>query len=387
MKKTMNIVLQIAILASVWAFIALYQAVGTFFFPDRYYSFRAYELARIWTDGSPIPFRPYYVWDDLSNGDLANMAGVPQLKHPWRERFTTDEYGFRNPVGTRDRPCDVVVVGDSFGLGSGTGDDEILSGLIRTRAGLGVYNYCGVPPALFLNDEHFRRNPPALVILFCAERDLKLPDLQFPRAPVRDRRIEPCPPGDYLPGPPYRNIASWRDFYAELNNPHLLRYHAEPIYKGFLYAVGLYRFPPEIFWYDRPHGMFFFKDGGERHLFLPAALNDAKAAAAELKKFKDELARRRVRFLVLVGPDKETIYPDFTPQLRDRTDTTDLLDSFFRELDQTRVDHVRSHDVLAAYREAHPGEWLYFLEDTHLNGLGQSILFDAIRGRLPKKKR
>ena len=385
MKKSTNISLQVALLAGVWAFIALYQAVGTFFIPTRYYAFRAHETARApVTERINGPFEPFFIRDDTGSGDLSRLAGVPQLFERHRERFTTDEYGFRNPVGTLDRPCDVVVIGDSFALGSCANDDEILSSVIR-RTGLNVYNYSGMRVEWFFCDERFRRQPPKLAILFYAERDVKLEKISFPTVFIDGWEPEKKSPNGATPKFPFQSIRSVNDFYAEINNPRVIRYHAERVYKGFLYAVGLYRFPPTIFWYDAPTRMFFFSESGDRHLDVPAAMADADVVVDELRKCQDYLSRRGIRMLVLIGPDKETIYPDLIPQLRGRDDTGALLDHFFDELRKAGIDSIRTHDILADYRRKHPDELLYFRDDTHMTPVAQELLFEALKDRLPPR--
>src|SRR5262245_14724543 len=56
-----------------------------------------------------------------SYGDLAAMSGDPSLREPREEVFVTDDYGFRNSPEVAALPAyDVVLLGDSFGVGVGT---------------------------------------------------------------------------------------------------------------------------------------------------------------------------------------------------------------------------------------------------------------------------
>lgn len=383
MKKTTNTVLQIALLGGVWAFISVYQAVGTFFFSDWYYAFRAYELARVSEEEFTPPCRPYFVWDGMSVGDLSHLVGVPQLLQYRHERFTTDEYGFRNPVGTLDRPCDVVIVGDSAAAGFPLEDDRTLAALIRGRTGLGCYNAGLSTLSEYAGDRRFTSSPPRLVIFVNAERNLRPgPDCCGSRefrwwSPPRR------PPGDYGPEPAWRSIRAFRDVNRLLDRPRVLRRHTESIYKGFLYAVGLYRFPPQINRYDARRKLFFFTGGVWPHLEGRARREvEMEEAAQDIKAFHDVLAGRGTRMLVVVSPEKETVYHDLVPALRG-VPVNRLLDTFFARLEELGVEHLRTHELLQAYRAEHPDKILYVGDDTHMNERGQELVFEAIRGRLP----
>lgn len=84
-------------------------------------------------------------------GDLAALTGDPALREPRWIDFRTDEAGFRNERG--QRPIDLLVLGDSFAAGVGTGQDKIFARGLETRYGRSVYNlaYPGGPYDQFIN--------------------------------------------------------------------------------------------------------------------------------------------------------------------------------------------------------------------------------------------
>jgi hypothetical protein len=89
--------------------------------------------------------------EDELYGDLATIAGDPTLREPRRIRFVTDQAGFRNE---RIPPqIDLLVLGDSFGAGWGTTQDNIFARLLETRYGRLVYNlfYPGGPYNQYLD--------------------------------------------------------------------------------------------------------------------------------------------------------------------------------------------------------------------------------------------
>lgn len=77
--------------------------------------------------------------DRSTFGDLAAMSGNPSLRISRREIFETDERGFRNAIRKEPRPFDLIVVGDSFGMGLGTTQDETWTSTLE-RQGHSLYN-------------------------------------------------------------------------------------------------------------------------------------------------------------------------------------------------------------------------------------------------------
>jgi len=71
-------------------------------------------------------------------GDLAALAGGHA--EPRDVCFVTDEAGFRNLPGTRARAIDVLLVGDSFGIGNGTSQEKTWASVLENRYGRTVYN-------------------------------------------------------------------------------------------------------------------------------------------------------------------------------------------------------------------------------------------------------
>jgi len=92
------------------------------------------------------------------------------------------------------------------------------------------------------------------------------------------------------------------------------------------------------------------------------------------------LAQRGVRFLVVIAPNKETIYPEFMPAHLNRVGETTRLDQLVR--------HMRAHSIVAivdpreTLRSAKRGGALYFRTDTHWNDAGAWLMHREILGRL-----
>jgi hypothetical protein len=68
-------------------------------------------------------------------------------------RFTTDEHGFRNNTESTQQPVNALILGDSFGVGTGTTQEETWASLLRTKYGINAYNLSlpGSPWHSFIN--------------------------------------------------------------------------------------------------------------------------------------------------------------------------------------------------------------------------------------------
>src|SRR5712692_3713842 len=91
---------------------------------------------------------------------------------------------------------------------------------------------------------------------------------------------------------------------------------------------------------------------------------------------RDWLAERGIRFLVVIAPNKETIYPEFMPESLNRVRSVTRLDQL--------VAHLRAHSSVAivdprdALRSAKAGGILYLRTDTHWNDVGAWLLYREI---------
>lgn len=87
-------------------------------------------------------FRAASAYSGPLYGDLAAMAG----REEWRETrditFETDDHGFRNSIRAGDdpRPLDIIMLGDSFGVGTGVSQEKTWFSLLQSRHGLVGYN-------------------------------------------------------------------------------------------------------------------------------------------------------------------------------------------------------------------------------------------------------
>ncbi|MEW5795016.1 MAG: hypothetical protein AB1772_01520 [Candidatus Zixiibacteriota bacterium] len=75
-------------------------------------------------------------------GDLSAMTTQDSLRDMRDVDFRTDSYGFRNDASDIDttRPLDLIILGDSFGAGAGTTQEDVWGVVFHRRYGLNTYN-------------------------------------------------------------------------------------------------------------------------------------------------------------------------------------------------------------------------------------------------------
>jgi hypothetical protein len=112
------------------------------FVPTKDVAFRAWEAA-ISKPNADGPFTPNFHYENpKAYGDLSAVANLPRLRQYHAERFTTDPFGFRVTPG--GPPYGILLLGNSFAVGSGVSDDETLAALLEKDSGVGVYNAAGM---------------------------------------------------------------------------------------------------------------------------------------------------------------------------------------------------------------------------------------------------
>jgi len=118
---------------------------------------------------------------------------------------------------------------------------------------------------------------------------------------------------------------------------------------------------------------------------LPVPDAQLHAVVAELARRRAFLAAHGIGYVVMVAPDKSTIYPEHLPHWATKIATTTPLD---RLVDRIRADgSIQYVDVRGALRVAKARERVYFMTDSHWNLLGASVaygeLMRAVAAALP----
>lgn len=120
-----------------------------------------------------------------------------------------------------------------------------------------------------------------------------------------------------------------------------------------------------------------FPVGEDREAIRPLTAAELENWRQLLQARSDDLAKQGVKYLLVIAPDKQTIYPDYLPgRVRSRLPAASRLDQLF--------EHLRAHSTVAfvdlrpVLREGRKREDLYYHTDSHWNGAGAYLAYGEI---------
>lgn len=111
----------------------------------------------------------------------------------------------------------------------------------------------------------------------------------------------------------------------------------------------------------------------------PFRQDELEAWGKALEKNRAYLAERGIEYLFVIGPNKETIYPEQIPPRLNRVGPTrgDQLAEHLRVHTKVRFLDLRPA-MLAAKADDRPGDELYLVNGTHWNGRGTAVCYREI---------
>jgi hypothetical protein len=346
---------------------------------DRF-TFRAWETLAVGA-GRTGPFVPDRVYNNpRSGGDLARLLQYRRLRQPHREYFSTDAWGFRNTVqAAPDHRVGWLLVGDSFGVGSGVADGSTLASQVARLSGEGVYN-ASAALALPLRDIEFTSNRLGMaqgrVIYEFMERQ-QMPTVDAAGA---SRHFTDGPPARRSPSEAYRMAVR----NAKIGRLEIL---AKRGWEGMTTAIGLPPASPQFAWVTvaplrNGQPILFF--GGD---VAVASDPDRTISPDYLVWLKSQLAKRNLELVVLLVPTKYSVYG---PLLKDPPAGAPSDLPLRRLAERLEAENVFVVNVTTALRKQADddlarNEYVYFIDDTHWNergiGVAAQALFDAWRAR------
>ena len=107
--------------------------------------------------------------------------------------------------------------------------------------------------------------------------------------------------------------------------------------------------------------------------FTPEQLHDWQVL---LEKRRDWLAKRGIKYLFVVAPDKHTIYPEYLPDWIKKVRPQTKLDQFIAYMQEhSTVPVLDVRDVILAAKKNHP---VYMRTDTHWNDIGAFVAYQKL---------
>lgn len=352
------------------------------FLPAEHFTFRAWEAMSLY-HGRPGIFEPNRTYfNPRSSGDLAHIGNYRELRQFRPESFTTDGCGNRNrPDIFEGKPADLILLGSSFTVGSGVDDEHTLSGQLQQLGGLKVYNAGGTEVdqsgwiLALAKKLKMDQSGQGTVILEYLER-----------SPVR-KRLGPdkhdwVAEADALchPKPLWQtrgglqmiltNMATVSPF--EVYTRNLVQTLQNDVILPNAYKTAVVR---ETL------------SNGSSILFYPEevdseyATRDVHRPIQYWKQLSDKLAEANLKFILLLVPNKYTIYyPMLREPARGVPQGSRYLMALERRLGKEGIPVINLTDeyMQAAAREFKQGRYIYWLDDTHWNAEGIEIAAKAI---------
>jgi hypothetical protein len=373
--------------ASIWSLGRLLPRLMLFFFlldlvlrfvPLDPLTFRAWEaMPRHYPNavGPFIPNKHYH--RDNSYGVVAGIGNLPALRHYRSVDFTTDSSGFYNPPSLAQGNPIGIVIGDSFAVGSELPEDQSLSAQLSQRFGGFFYN-AGSPQPLHLRSleavaQRIGLHHGMVVFEFLESRALQDPPSTTPDGARGAAQT-------FF----FRTLGQeWTD---RLGTP-LNELHSFPLQA---ISAKLEKKIQDDVLLPNSFAAFVIQEklrNGEPIVFLPAEFKSPadprKAAgrwAAYFAWYSAQLRNDGLDLIVLLVPNRTTIYAPLLAQPRDVSASRTTLDDFANALLNAGVRTVSLEPRFA--RDADllldQNKYLYFLDDTHWNGNGTAIAADEI---------
>lgn len=341
-------------------------------------TFRAWEaMLRHYPNavGPFIPNKHYH--RDVSYGGVASIGNLPALRHTHAADFTTDALGFHNPPAlARANPAGMVI-GDSFAVGSELPEDESLSAQLTKRFGAYFYN-AGAPQPLHLGSlelvaQHIGLRHGYVIFEFLESRASQEPPAASPdggRGKIQTAIFRALGP-------------AWTD---RLRTP-LNQLHASPLEA---LSIRVEKRLQNDSLLPNSFARFVVQErlqNGELMVFLPAEFQspeDRRAAANRWARYfrwyEEELRKDRLELIVLLVPNRPTIYGPLLAHPQDVSPAADTLSELEVALRRAGVDVVSLAPAFAEEAAARLADrnYLYLLDDTHWSGAGTAIAADEL---------
>jgi alginate O-acetyltransferase complex protein AlgJ len=347
--------------------------VEIFILPIDFFTFRVWEalVVRKLELLLPGPFYPNMRVLKEEEGDLTHHT-----RYALRRRvvWATDRQGYRHEdPGLLLHP--ILIVGESEVVGTGLTQEEILSAVLERRLGIGVYPLAPGSINSFLRQRRFAEHPPRVLILTRPERSIT--DLSRIRSgltrtpgPLSGKVLEARTRlKEKLEGT--RWIQKLGVLLDRLYKSPMLHSLRANLRRGLSPSAGS-SLKSEV----TPRGLIFFLQGRQVEPEVSSSLFDDTLRT--LKSYHDLLQDRKIRFIFLPIPEKETFFYESLGLQAPR-----FLDRLHSKLQEMGIETI---DLRPAFAEALQRSSLlpYQTDDTHWSAEGVRIAAGLLEARLGK---
>jgi len=344
-------------------------------------AFRTWEAAASVECPSGIgPFEPGKVYrKEHAYGDLANIGNMADMRQYRREEFTVDRLGFRN-----DRPVEHqhpvgFVIGDSFTAGAGISDDDTLPEQLTRDAGGFFYNAGAVTGDV-------------------AKAEVVSATLELAKGTVVYELFERTARNGPGSLEARKRACSEPWFWASTKAGRAAALFASDHSPAVLLSRKFVKAVENDAWQPNPYGLEVARrklQNGQEILFYRYDLRppgDERKLATEWRSYLEDLrqrmARRNLTFVVLVVPDKYTVYGPLLQERPGDFGGERLLGAIEQDLREAGIPVVNlTQKFRAAAAEAlSRNEYIYWRDDTHWNPLGIKLAAASLWSELKQAR-
>lgn len=343
-------------------------------------AFRTWEAAVSVGCPSGIgPFEPGQVYrKDRAYGDLANIGNMADMRQYRREEFTVDRFGFRNDRPLQDAHPVGFVIGDSFTAGAGISDDDTLPEQLTRDAGGFFYNAGAVTGDL-------------------AKAEVVSSTLHLSKGTVVYELLERTARN----GPSSleaRKPDCAEQFWASTKVARAATLFASDHSPGVLLSRKFVKAVENDYWQPNPYRLEVARrklQNGQEVLFYRydmRPLRDEQKLTTEWRSYFEDLrqrmARRNLQLVVLVVPDKYTVYGPLLEERPGDFGGERLLAAIEQELRKTDIPVINlTQKFRAAAAEAlSRNQYIYWRDDTHWNPLAIKLAAASLWSELQQAR-
>lgn len=308
---------------------------GDIFFSMDTFTHRPTE-ALVYRSNKTMCFYPNQRLDNQSVGDLCHHTQFAIKKN---ENWITDKLGYRNDTFIKE--ADILLIGDSFIVGSGASQDSTMTNLLKEKLNRNVYN---IAPAKFsdfivlLNQGVIEK--PKIIIYSIVERNL----------------------------PPTMEIVTEKDFAKEVSSFTVFKDKVSRLYSLKYLKARVNGKHGNGIQGKKDSRMFFLNGKGQKYHY--GKIIDVVKTIQSYKEYCDSIG---VYFIFLPLPNKESVYFDKIP-LKTQPDYLLKLDSLLRV---NKIRTVNTLEIFNNYRTSN-SNIIYHLDDTHWNARGIELIAKKI---------
>jgi hypothetical protein len=322
------------------------------------FAFRCWEAL---STSSPEKFNhaPFYPLQHLQKIEEGDLGHHTPLVIPKSVEWWTDAYG----------SAEIVLVGDSFVVGVGLDQSDILSEQLSKALGVRVIGVAPTNLNHYFRLAEFKKSPPKLVVLITVERNISLlPPLEPRLEPVYPMTANSTLDGTILGDRFFKNSSVQAGFaYLERSFNCLVHRISPPqtqqVGHGYYDDIFIQR----GFRYPKDTNIIFFSGIRANH---PVSKKIVLDCTNRLVEYREAVENSGSHFLFMAAPNKESIYADRMEPVQKNSFLEDLDVS----LEQHGVDNINLKTFMLAQREP----LLYHRDDTHWNLRGARIASEQL---------